>query len=1450
MRALRDGFRTPAIRGLTAALCALALAMLIGTAGLTRAAEEGEKTVLGGLLSKALSTPSSRVAIGAVDGALSSDATIRDVAVSDRDGVWLRLDRARIVWRRLALLSGRLEVDSLELGRLEVLRRPLPSPVTDAPEPDGSLLPDLPVKVEVKAFRLAELALGEAIAGQSARLDAQGKVKLGAPSEGLDLDLGVRRLDAAGQFAARLLFVSKGERLELKATLTEPAGGLLSKGLNVPGTPPINLDLDGRGTLDAWHARLDFDAGESIGAKGEARISRIGAERRLSLDLASRIEGLLPGPAAAVFAGTTKLDGTLRFADSGSFGIDRLELASRTARLDVRGGLTSDRVADLTVAARAVPTEDGVTRAAETELRSLVFDARLRGPLARPQVQGALRAEGLRTRDSGLDRVEASLQAEPAGTDKAGRVALSADARVEGLSLADPALARAIGTRASLTFRGALEPDNTVEVASLRIEAPNAQAAYAGRIGQNILTGKLDARLSDLGDYSDLAERRLAGSLAASATLTGDPARGAVSADVDVQTRGLALGTPVLDRLLGPAPRFAGRLSRIYDGYAFEGVRLDGAEMSARLDGRATARLADARLDLDLRDLSALDGKLAGRAGLAGRLAGTLVRPDLTATLTAPEAAALGRPVRDLRLDTVATDLTGALDATVRLGGEIGGKALQGDLHLARPAARGWSLDRLVFRLGSVALDGRAAIEAATGLTEGVLTLTAANLDDLSALALTPLAGRLEAAITFGRGGRRQDAAIRAKGTSLRAGEIGLAGLDADLKGQDLLARPVIDGRLEADRLVAAGESLDTVRLAAVGTPSASDVTLRAKARGFDLDGAARIIPAERLRVELSRFAAARGPDRLALARPAAITLDQGTAVIDGLSIAAGNGRLDLAGQVGPRLDLRLGIRALPLSLARIASPSLALGGSLDGDAELHGAPGRPDGRYAVTVGRLVTPETRRAGLPPIEARASGTLADGRAGLDGRVTAGRGVEATVTGSIPVEPGGALALKARGTFEAALANALLSVGGQRVTGRVVLDAAVGGTLAAPRVEGGATLSAGSFTDPVQGIRFMNIEGRASGRGDTIVLERLTAATRNGGTLRAEGRVSIAPEAGFPGSLALSAERAELVSSPLMNAVASLDVALSGPLARTPRVTGRVDVVSIDVSVPDRLPATVQPLPGIRRVNTPPEIRARLNQGAERKAPVAAIGRRRGRAAAPFDATLDIAVHAPNRIFVRGRGIDAELGGDLTLTGSSRDPRATGAFEMRRGRLSLVGQRLDFTRGRLAFRGELTAPDLDFAAETKAAEVTVRVAVTGPAYQPNFALSSDPSLPQDEVLSRLLFKKAAGKLSPFQALQLAQGVAQLSGGAGGVDAFEQARKGLGLDSLDVSTGASGGPAVGASRYLSDRLSVGVKAGAKPADTAATIDYDVTRRVKIQGEAGSDGRTAVGVGAEWEY
>ena len=90
------------------------------------------------------------------------------------------------------------------------------------------------------------------------------------------------------------------------------------------------------------------------------------------------------------------------------------------------------------------------------------------------------------------------------------------------------------------------------------------------------------------------------------------------------------------------------------------------------------------------------------------------------------------------------------------------------------------------------------------------------------------------------------------------------------------------------------------------------------------------------------------------------------------------------------------------------------------------------------------------------------------------------------------------------------------------------------------------------------------------------------------------------------------------------------------------------------------------------------------------------------------------------------------------------------------------------------------------------VTAQIAVTGPAVQPAFQISSNPSLPEDEILSRILFQKSAGSLSAFQALELANAVATLSGQA---DTFENVRKSLGVDSVDIGTSATGGALVSA-------------------------------------------------------
>ena len=170
-------------------------------------------------------------------------------------------------------------------------------------------------------------------------------------------------------------------------------------------------------------------------------------------------------------------------------------------------------------------------------------------------------------------------------------------------------------------------------------------------------------------------------------------------------------------------------------------------------------------------------------------------------------------------------------------------------------------------------------------------------------------------------------------------------------------------------------------------------------------------------------------------------------------------------------------------------------------------------------------------------------------------------------------------------------------------------------------------------------------------------------------------------------------------------------------------------------------------------------------------------------------LDVEVDAPRAVFVRGRGLDAEMGGKIHVGGTAAAPQISGGFALRRGTFDLAGTSLKFVRGEVGFAGaglqRRLDPTIDFAAEAAAAGVTAKLGVTGFASAPKIALSSTPELPQDEVLARLLFGVSVKELTPLQIVQIARAVNTLrGGGGGGMNPIAKAQKRLGLDRLSVS------------------------------------------------------------------
>jgi translocation and assembly module TamB len=1299
---------------------------------------DDQQTLLASVISSALSSPDITVKVGAVDGPLSSKSTIHDITLADRDGVFLSIDRAQLEWRRVALLSRRLEVDRLSIGRISYLRQPVKTAPTQ--KSDAPLLPELPLKVVIKAFEMAELVLDERVVGHAARLGAKGRATLGPPAEGLDAEIGLDRLDRGGQIALKLLFVPQSQTLNLAVAVNEPQGGLLAHLASLEGSPAVDFTLNGQGPLDAWQASLDFSAGPEISARGSASLTRMGDARVLALEIRGRLANLLPAPVAEVFTGETSLLGQAALADGGAVRLDRLTLASDLAQATLNGTVAADRTLDLTLQLASKPgvkdaagkTEKSGTRIRDLSIGNLALTLRVAGPLLAPDITGGFTVRDVRYPALGFDSAETQFSLRQPGA-APGRIA--ATGSLKGLRLSTAELTRAVGGEIMLTVEGALGADQVADVRRAEIRTPTLNLGWTGRIGFGLFDG------------------RLAGAI---------------------------------------------------------------------------------------RDLSAFDPRLKGGATLAGTLKGQGADTVLNLEIAAPALTALGRPVRDLGLALTARDPFGRIAASFKAGGQIDGHPLAASARFAQPEPGVQLLEMLEATLGANRFSG--ALTRRTGGVEGQLAIEARSLGQLSAVLLTELSGAISGTITLAAPEGRQRMDMRLRGNGFRAGGIVLGGLEADLTLADALAAPRLSGTATATGITLHGQALSRAALVAKATTGGSDVVLDARGPGTSLSTAASIAYGEMTRIDITRFAASRGAAAIRLLRPATLTLRDGNAAFDQIAIGLGSGRILVSGQVGKTLGVKLGVTKVQLAALRALAPNLGLSGSLDAEAELSGTPQAPSGPFRATIAQFEHPTLRHNGLPRLDISVKGALVRDRATLDATIKGGAKLNLTVAGNAPLHTAGPLDLAIRGVLDAALANASLAGGGQRLTGKVKIEARLKGTAAAPRIEGSAVLAGGSFTDPLQGVKFGNLTAQLAGAGDRLRIEKLTATTAGGGTIGVTGSILVDPARGMPADLAVTGRKARLVENDVMVMVADLDLSLRGPLAATPSLGGTVRIASLDVMIPDRLNSAAAPLPNARHIGAPPQTRTRLAMIEKQKQQ-----RARRRAASQGGARLAIRLDAPSRIFVRGRGLDAELGGSLQIGGTLHAPQANGGFTLRRGQLDLLTQRLAFSQGRITFNGDIV-PELDFVASTSAGDVTAKITVSGRADEPSFTLSSQPVLPSDEILSRLMFSRGAGSLSPFQAIQLAQAVARLSG-KGGPDFLDRTRKALGVDTLDVNVGKNG-PSVGASRYISRNIRLGVKTGATPEESGVSVNVDVTRRIKLKGEATRDGRGSVGIGAEIEY
>ena len=192
----------------------------------------------------------------------------------------------------------------------------------------------------------------------------------------------------------------------------------------------------------------------------------------------------------------------------------------------------------------------------------------------------------------------------------------------------------------------------------------------------------------------------------------------------------------------------------------------------------------------------------------------------------------------------------------------------------------------------------------------------------------------------------------------------------------------------------------------------------------------------------------------------------------------------------------------------------------------------------------------------------------------------------LTGSAPLTTDGALDVKIDGALDARLANTMLSVSGRHVAGSLAIALQLRGTMAKPQAQGAVRLTSGEFRDDQTGFKLTAITGTLAANGDTIRIDRLAGTTPDAGSIAGNGEVRLDPVAGFPGSIRLTGQHAQIVANDIVSATADLALNVSGPLLQKPRVDGRITIVGMDIAVPERFNSVASPIPGTRHLNPTP------------------------------------------------------------------------------------------------------------------------------------------------------------------------------------------------------------------------------------------------------------------------
>ena len=1316
-----------------------------------------------------------KLKVEGVEGDLMQDFRIRLLTIVDEKGVWLEARSVKVSWRYMLLLTRKLHIDQVTADQVILIRRPVLTEET----PSSSL----PVSIQIDALRTRLEMLPE-FSVQRGVFDVEGQLAVRRDDGGFTGRINAAsRLHAGDHLALDVAFL-KSSPLHIIADASESQGGALAGALGLPSDRPFELHAraGGEESKGRLHAALTTGPDQPVildgvwtprGGQGTGRISLTAST--LTRDLALRL-----GPEARLtFSGFKDESGLFNLAGR----VDMANLTLTAAGLaDPDKRKLGPKGVDIIITSPALSRITG-----GPALGAARIEGQLKGQSDAWRFEGGGSIAALAVGDYRLGSAAGplTLTLHKGDLDLTGKLNGSGGqgagyifALLGGTPRLNLDLARLADGRFALK-------DLEAQGSGLKLSAQGGRSLFGGLT----LKGKAEA--------SNLAMARLGAKGGAVVSWTADQGGPAKpwNLSFDGKGQGLATGYPVLDRLLGPAPRLAAQGGVDGGKLILTRASLDGAAVHATSTGQAEFK---GPLAFNLGWTA--EGpfhfgplEITGRAKGTGTIAGTLSAPraDLAADFETIDIPQLPLSAAHLTLSFQNSD-----------------QASLGAVGLTAASAYGPASARANFGLR----DG--------GLNLTDLVMDAGGVKASGDLSLRPGdATRADLKLNIGRGALIDGGDIHGQVQIADAQGGPRAKLSLDLSDVVLPGQIVAinSGRLTADGPL----SRLPYDLQANGASHAGKWTMKGGGLAAPEGGAYRLGFDGSGRL---------GDHSLKTTEPAAFTFGDGQS----------GARIRLATNDGGRLDIdgRFTRAAADLK-ARLADISLGvldqdLTGKVDADLTLSGQAGRLTGDINADLqGARGLGADKAQGL---DGRLKAHLSGDQIQIDSQLANSQGLKAAADLTLPAESSAApfrIAINRqkplRGhVFADGEVKPLwdLLIGGDReLAGHVHLEGQLAGTLADIRPVGQATVDNGRFSDGATGLLLREVALKADLADQALNIAQISASDGHGGALSGQGRISLQRDG--DSSFRLDLKGFRLIDNELATASATGQATINRTADGKVKLTGALGIDRADVSARPPAPSGVTPMEVVE-IHRPVSL-----------APVASAASRPGLAV-----VLDVSLKAPRRIYVKGRGLDVELSLDAHVGGSTANPTLTGVARVVRGDYDFAGKRFAFDeRGTVRLATDPKDIRLDLTASRDDTTLTAAVQIKGTAARPEITLTSTPTLPNDEVLSQVLFGRSASQLTPVEAAQLASALSSLAGG-GGFDVIGNLKTFAGLDRLALGGGGStGGVTVSGGKYLTDDVYLEITGGGREGPSAQ-VEWRINRALslisKLAGQG--DGKLAV--------